>query len=290
MRLLSFFVLASFAVACDRIGSTAQREGDLPSPSAAGAVAAAASSAALSSLVSSFAGEAAVWIGDPGAREPVFTINADRQVVAASLYKLGVLLEVERRVEAGELSYTDPVEITEDDVTIDGSNEVPGTVLSVDGALEEMIDYSDNGAALALLRTLGPPKVDATLQGAGIRDFHVAVDTNEDHTVTARAVATFFTLLADGRLLSPAASARMRQRLERQQINDGLPARLPPGTAVAHKTGDLVGFTHDAGIIRTPAGSRVVVALTWGASETDAKAFLAALGRIAYDGKVARLP
>lgn len=54
--------------------------------------------------------------------------------------------------------------------------------------------------------------------------------------------------------------------LERQQLNAGLPRYLPPGTAVAHKTGMLPGLIHvagDAGVIDVPgAGPVAVAALT----------------------------
>jgi beta-lactamase class A len=37
--------------------------------------------------------------------------------------------------------------------------------------------------------------------------------------------------------------------LERQKFNDKIPAGLPPGTRVAHKTGEITRISHDAGIV-----------------------------------------
>src|SRR5207237_1093820 len=112
---------------------------------------------------------------------------------------------------------------------------------------------------------LGGANIDATLEKAGIKNFHVALDDSEDNWVTPRAVGTFFTLLARRQLISAAASDRMLARLERQQINDRLPAQLPADVVIAHKTGNLSGVTHDAGIIFTKTGPRVVVVMTWDA-------------------------
>src|SRR5207248_443466 len=148
----------------------------------------------------------------------------------------------------------------------DGSSEDAGVSLTLDEALEAMITISDNGAALALWHILGGSNIDATLTKAGMPDFHVAFDDSEDNVATPHAIGTFFTLLAKRQLISPAASDRMLARLERQQINNRLPAQLPPGVVVAHKTGNLAGLTHDAGIIYTKSGPRVVVAMTWHAS------------------------
>ena len=237
----------------------------------------------LQPLVATFDGAASLWIARPDQTEPLFSVNPDRPVLAASLYKLAVMLEVERRVEARGWSYEDPVVIRDEDVTIDGSNEFPGTVLTVDEALEEMITYSDNGSALALLRLVGAQRVNATLGAAGLSDFHVAVNADDDHTVTARAVGSFFALLGRGQLLSPAASRRMLERLQRQHINDRMPAKLPAGTMVAHKTGDLVGYTHDGGLIQSSSGPVIFVALTQDAPQDDARQFIAQAAALAYE-------
>jgi beta-lactamase class A len=235
----------------------------------------------LDELSGSFPGGVGLWIADPNASRPIYTRDPDEHVIAASLYKLGVLAEAERRVERGELHYSDVITIEPEDV-IEYSFEEPGAELTIDQALEAMITISDNGAAWALWRLLGGENIDATLTREGMPDFHIAVDESEDNVVTPRAVATFFTLLAKKELISVAASERMLARLERQQINDRLPASLPPGVVIAHKTGNLVGVVHDAGIIFTPSGPRVVVAMTWDAYDEEANAFIANVGSLVY--------
>jgi beta-lactamase class A len=236
----------------------------------------------LDGLVAGFPGGAGIWIGDPTVAAPLFTHDPDQQVIAASLYKLGVLAEAERRVDAGELHYSDTILIEPEDITSDGSFEDAGTALTLDQALEAMITISDNGAALALWHVLGGANIDATLEKAGIADFHVAFDDSEDNIVTPHAVGTFFTLLARRQLISPAASDRMLARLERQQINDRLPAQLPPDVVIAHKTGNLSGVSHDAGIVYTKTGPRVVVVMTWNAPDDEAASFISSVGSLVY--------
>jgi len=240
----------------------------------------------LDGLISSFPGGAGIWIADPTLTTPLYTHDPDEQVIAASLYKLGVLAEAERRVDAGDLHYGDAITIQPEDITIDGSFEDAGTQLTLDEALEAMITISDNGSALALWRILGGANIDATLEKAGIKDFHVAYDDTQDNSVTARAVGTFFTLLAKRQLISAAASDRMLSRLERQQISDRLPAQLPADVVVAHKTGNLSGITHDAGIIFTKTGPRIVVALTWDALDDDASNFISSIGSLVYSANL----
>ena len=240
----------------------------------------------LDGLISSFPGGAGIWIGDPTVATPLFTHDPDEQVIAASLYKLGVLAEAERRVDAGELHYGDVITIEPDDITSDGSFEDAGTQLTLDQALEAMITISDNGTALALWRIFGGANIDASLERAGVQNFHVAFDDTEDNWATPQAIGTFFTLLAKRQLISAAASDRMLARLERQEINDRLPAQLPPGVVIAHKTGNLSGVAHDAGIIFTKTGPRVVVAMTWDAPDEDAANFISSIGSLVYSANL----
>jgi beta-lactamase class A len=236
----------------------------------------------LDAITSSFPGGAGLWISDPASRTPLYTHDPDEQIITASLYKLGVLMEAERRVETGELHYSDIVVIQPEDITEDGSFEAAGTEMTLDEALEAMITISDNGTAQALWHLLGGENIDATLAREGMPDFHVAYDETEDNVATPRAIGTFFTLLARKELISIPASERMLARLERQEISDRLPASLPDNVVIAHKTGNLVGLAHDAGIIFTPAGPRVVVAMTWDADDAEANAFIANVGALVY--------
>ncbi|HEX6060652.1 MAG TPA: serine hydrolase [Candidatus Limnocylindria bacterium] len=233
-------------------------------------------------LVKAFPGDTGVYIADPLVAQPLYAHDADVSFIAASIYKLGILVHVESLVDSGALKYSDTIEIQPEDITDDGSYEVAGTVMTVDEALEAMITVSDNGTALEFWRSLGPENINATLQRLGLTDFHIATDDNDDNTVTARVVGQFFTLLAQRKLVSAAASDRMLARLERNQINDRLPAGLPNGTIVAHKTGNLGFATHDAGIIYTPSGARVVVGLTANTDEEEAVHFLGGLGALVY--------
>ena len=233
-------------------------------------------------LVKSFPGDVGVYVADPLNPQPLYTHDADIEFITASLYKLGILAHVETLVDAGQLKYTDTIEIQPEDITEDGSYELPGTVMTVDEALEAMITVSDNGTALEFWHSLGPASINATLQKLGLTAFHIANDDDDDNTATARVIGQYFTLLAQRKLVSPAASDRMLARLKRQTINDRLPAELPAGTVVAHKTGNLGFATHDAGIIYTTSGPRVVVGMTANTDEEEAVHFLGGLGALVY--------
>jgi beta-lactamase class A len=63
--------------------------------------------------------------------------------------------------------------------------------------------------------------------------------------------------------VSAAADREMIEILKRQKFNDAIPAGVPPGTAVAHKTGSITRIHHDAGIVFAPQ-PYVLVVLTRG--------------------------
>jgi beta-lactamase class A len=235
----------------------------------------------IDAVLSSQSGRAAVVVAGGRSGEILYAADADEPAFAASLYKLGVLLEAERRIDAGTLRPTDLITVTVADQSESGSFTAAGTVLSVDDALERTITLSDNASALALIRKLGVARIQATL----VHEEIYLRFTADGAITTARGIATFFGQLVRGSLVSREASARMLARLSRQRTVDRLPAALPTGVVIAHKTGNLGFATHDAGIIAGPDGAPIVlVVLTWDSAEQVGIDLIKAIVRLAYEG------
>ncbi|HJW49439.1 MAG TPA: serine hydrolase [Candidatus Limnocylindria bacterium] len=235
----------------------------------------------IDALLTRQSGRAAVIVAGGRSGEMLYAVGADEPVFAASLYKLGVLLEAERRIDAGTLHPADLITVTAADQSESGSFTATGSVLTVDEALERTIVLSDNASALALIRRLGIANVQATLDREGI----YLRFTADGAITTARGIATFFGELVRGSLVSRDASARMLARLSRQRTVDRLPAALPAGAVLAHKTGNLGFATHDAGIVTGPGGAPIVlVVLTWDSAERDAIYLIREIALLAYQG------
>ena len=76
----------------------------------------------------------------------------------------------------------------------------------------------------------------------------------------------------------------MVRLLSRQRINDRLPRLLPPGTIVAHKTGNLAGVVNDVGIIYGSDATLVVAVLVdRSTNERQAAQMTAELALTAYE-------
>lgn len=235
----------------------------------------------IDALLARQGGRIAVVVAGGRSGEILYAVDPDEPVFAASLYKLAVLLEAERRIDAGTLRSSDLITVTIADQAESGSFTAAGSVLTIDDALERTIVLSDNAAALALIRSLGVSAIQATLE----REQIYLRFTADGAVTTARGIATFFGELVRGSLVSREASARMLARLSRQRTVDRLPAALPEGAVIAHKTGNLGFATHDAGIVSGPGGAPIVlVVLTWDSPEQEAIELIKKIALLAYEG------
>jgi beta-lactamase class A len=174
------------------------------------------------------------------------SINADRQMDSASLYKLFVAQGIFSKLDAGELSYDSPSE--------------PGSSMgTVRQCLNLMITISDNTCGNALGAKLGWNAYNPALTAAG----YTSTDLMGPYMKTSASdVAKLLQRIHAGTLNSPASNAALLTLLKAQTINDRLPQGLPSGTVIAHKTGDLEGYVHDAGIVYGPKSDYVVVAMS----------------------------
>ncbi len=94
-----------------------------------------------------------------------------------------------------------------------------------------------------------------------------------------------FVRLARGEVVSRAASREMTDILLAQEFKSGIPAGVPVGTRVAHKTGSITGVYHDAGIVY-PTGRGAPYALVVLTADlkqaADGPKLVAALSRLLY--------
>ena len=235
------------------------------------------------------------------------SIAADSVFHAASTMKIPVMIEVLRRAQQGAFSLDQGILLINQfrsladgslfslDAKDDGDSTLYSRVgdrVPVREMLRLMIVRSSNLATNQLIELVGPSHVTAGAHALGALRAQVlrgvedqkAFDAGLINTITAGDLATLLVAIENGRVLSPASSALMRDILLAQEFNEKIPAGLPPGTRVAHKTGEITSVSHDAAIVY-PAGRKpyVLVVLTRGISDGKASAALIAdISRIVY--------
>lgn len=225
---------------------------------------------------------------------------------AASTMKVPVMIELFRQVHDGKLKLDDEVTVTNSFKSIvDGSPyelsasedsdgdtyKAIGNKLSLRTLCETMITASGNLAANVLVEQLGPKNIQATVDTLGASGMQVlrgvedlkAFDKGLNNTTDAAGLATLLDKLARGQAVSREASAEMIAILKRQKHNEGIPAGLPEGIEVAHKTGEVTKVHHDAGIVYAKR-PYVLVVLTRGIDDQTASGrLIAAISREMYE-------
>lgn len=226
--------------------------------------------------------------------------NVDTPFIAASLYKLVLLPNIYEKREKGEITFDDELELLPEyfpDVndSADGYFDwrATGSSVTIDELMFAAGAFSSNVAAKALLSITTTGSLDATSIELGLQDTYLfidpasltswppsptasapAADIDEAATfvrdsaadglvniTTPRDMAHFFQLLLAGEIVSPKVSQELLAILKQQMVDYMFPYLLPYPTDMAHKTGNLDHVVHDVGVIWTPDGPVILVAM-----------------------------
>ena len=302
--------VAGRARARDRVVSRAPSLGRVP---AAGLRAAglAQARAAIERLIKESGAEVAVafrTLDGPAGGPPrlELLIQPDVEFHAASTMKVPVMIELFRQARAGLAKLDEPLPVKNEFASIvDGSPYTLsmgddsdadvykriGQTMTLLELCEPMITVSSNFATNLLIERLGAPNVQRTVDGMGADGMQRAAGRRGqqglrkglNNSTTARALLVLMERIARLEAVDADASRQMIEILKRQRFNDAIPANLPPGTPVAHKTGSITKIHHDAAIVYGPRPF-VLVVLTRGIEDIKASAALMArIARVLYD-------
>lgn len=180
------------------------------------------------------------------------TSNQNHQFVAASLYKLFVAYAIYEKIEQGEITY---------------EQKVPNSSFTVEACLQAMIAVSDNECGFELGNLVDWKQLDQKLENEGytetkLDNYDENGDLDGDKKTSARDVAKLLYDLVQGNLLNSEATEDFLGNLKKQQRNDRIPQGLSRDAEVAHKTGELEDYRHDAAIIREGEKQYIAVMLT----------------------------
>jgi beta-lactamase class A len=208
----------------------------------------------------------------------VYKTGEDKQYNSASLYKLWVMAVALSKINAEEIAEEDilsgdknkfdlilglitptPTSENPEEVKVDEEEIEPEIIsMTVGEVINKMITRSDNYAALLLSEKLGARNITNFLTDYDFKDSNF----NAPPKTTADDIATYFEKLYRGQIIDNQTSNRMIEILKDQTFTDRIPKYLPENIEVAHKTGELFGAKHDAGIVFGRNGDYIIVVLS----------------------------
>lgn len=231
-----------------------------------------------------------------------FEYRANEWFHAASTIKIPILVGVFGAVDRGEFVLHSRLHVRNRFLSVvdrspyrlrssrDANSEVHeaiGKMMQIQELAHHMIATSSNLATNLLVELVGLEKLQATMDQLGVADGielrrgvedDKAFEAGINNRVTADGLLKLLKLIAEEKAFSPHLSRRMLDILHSQEFNSGIPAKLPEGTRVAHKTGEISTVAHDAGVVYLVKRKPYVLVIltewdpdTGGRSETIAK-------------------
>jgi beta-lactamase class A len=234
-------------------------------------------------------------------------IDADTVFHAASTMKVPVMIELFRAVDAGRLRRDEPVLVTNQFKSLadgspfsaDSADDSDSTLyheighrVPLDRLMDLMIQKSSNLATNTVIELVGATHVDSAAHALGVTRMRVlrgvedgkAFRSGLNNVTTARDLGILMRAIAENRAASRKSCEAMRNILLGQEFDTEIPAGLPRGTRVAHKTGWITGVLHDGAIVYPNGGGPyVLVVLTKGIPDVKvAQALIADISRLVY--------
>lgn len=244
--------------------------------------------------------------------DTAFSLRGARPFHAASTMKVGILVALYDAIDRGTLPADGRLHVRNRflsaadgepfrvDAGRDANAEVfarRGKALPLAELARHMIQTSSNLATNLLVDLLGPEVIRETLHRLDVRGVEVVRGVEDEkawaaginNTVTADGLTQLFRCIEEGALTESSTEA-VREILLGQQFRSGIPAGLPEGARVAHKTGEISTVTHDAGIVYLPDRQPYVLSILteWDpeVSASDRRGTLATVSRHVYESLV----
>jgi len=233
-------------------------------------------------------------------------IDGDKPFHAASTMKVAIMIELFRQARDRKLSLDDtlpirnefrsivdgsPYQLSEGDDSDTLVYAAVGKSMTLRQLCDLMITVSSNFAANLLIERLGVENIRRTVSALGADGMQVlrgvedqkAFDKGMNNTTTARGLLVLLDRIAHGTAVDASADAAMIEILKRQKFSDAIPAGLPTGIGVAHKTGNITRIHHDAAVVFA-ARPYVLVLLVRGIEDQKKSgAVMADLSRAVYE-------
>ena len=186
-------------------------------------------------------------------------IRSNEVFRSASLYKLFVMTAAYEKIALEQLSLTDTI-LIEPRHAIDDAPEWRMTEpveRTIEQSIALMIQLSTNPEAVALRELIGVNFVDKTPKRLNLE----STELGYRYVTTAEDISQFYERLYRDELIDTDSNKMMLEKLQQQQIDYLIPSAFSADTQIAHKTGLLSNYLHDAGIIYDNSNAYIITIL-----------------------------
>ena len=241
----------------------------------------------------SMEGKFSILLKDPVSGRVIFEKDADRQLPSASTIKIPIMIEAYRSFLLGKLDLDSKVDVSNTDkVDFSIISSMNTDQYTVRDLIVLMMSISDNTATNVLIDILGMKNINSTIESLGLKgtvlqrkmmDFEAARQGRQNLT-TPEDMISIFEKLYRNSILTPEACREMLSIMSIVIGRDFMIRELPVGIKVAHKTGELDGINHDAGIVYGPAGDYALGIFATGLKDNIAgRKYIARLSREIFE-------
>ena len=174
-------------------------------------------------------------------------IRSDEEFRSASLYKLFVMTAAHEKIALEQLSLADKL-LIEPRHAIDDAPEwrmKEPVERTIEQSIDLMIQFSTNPEAVALREHIGIDFVDNTPKRINLESTKLGYQ----YVTTAKDISIFYEKLYHDELIDTVGNQKILNTLQQQQIRYLIPSAFSTDTRIAHKTGLLNNYLHDAGIV-----------------------------------------
>lgn len=227
----------------------------------------------LQNAVKGFNGQAGIYVHNLKTGKTA-SINADTLFPTASMIKVSIQCGLMDKIEKGELQYNQKL-VYRDSLLYPGED-ILGSfkdkdTIQLSKVAMLMITMSDNTASIWLQKLVGGEYINNWLQQNGFKTMRVNSRVPGREEIRAKygwGVSTpcemcrLFTMIREGKAVSPAASERMYRNMGRIYWDDKALSQIPPFVQTASKQGALNESKSETVMVNAPHGDYVFSIIT----------------------------
>ncbi|SHN09410.1 serine hydrolase [Mucilaginibacter sp. OK098] len=229
--------------------------------------------AKLQDAVKGFNGRVGIYVHNLKT-DKIAAINADTLFPTASMIKVSIQCGLMDKIEKGEMQYNQKL-VYRDSLLYKGEDILgsfkDGDTIEVSKVALLMITMSDNTASVWLQKLVGGDYINNWLDKNGFKVMRVNSHVPGREAIRAKygwgvttpyEMCRLFTLIRDGKAVSPGASERMYRNMGRIFWDDKAISQIPPYIQTASKQGALDESKSETIMVNAPHGDYVFSIIT----------------------------